>query len=45
VPIFTGQLGGLGSRSLGGIGAGDSRTFRFTASLPEGGDNAAASST
>jgi hypothetical protein len=44
VPIFTGQLGGLGSRSLGGIGPGDSRTFRFTASLPDGGDNAYAGS-
>ena len=44
VPIFTGQLGGLGSRSLGSIGPGDSRTFRFTASLPEGGDNAYAGS-
>jgi spore coat-associated protein N len=44
VPIFTGQLGGLGSRSLGSIGPSDSRTFRFTASLPEGGDNAYAGS-
>jgi hypothetical protein len=34
VPIFTGQLGGPGSRSLGGIGARDSRTFRFTARYP-----------
>jgi hypothetical protein len=44
VPIFTGQLGRPGSRSLGGIGARDSRTFRFTASLPEGGGNAYAGS-
>jgi hypothetical protein len=34
----------LGSRSLGAIGPGDSRTFRFTASLPEGGNNAYAGS-
>jgi hypothetical protein len=37
VPIFTGRLGGLGSRALGSIGPGDTRTFKFTASLPEGG--------
>lgn len=37
VPIFTGQLGGLGSRALGSIGPREARTFRFTASLPDGG--------
>jgi spore coat-associated protein N len=37
VPIFTGQLGGLGSRPLGSIGPGETRTFRFTVSLPDGG--------
>jgi hypothetical protein len=37
VPIFTGQLGGLGSRALGSIGPQEARTFRFTASLPDGG--------
>src|SRR5919201_885195 len=37
VPIFTGRLGGLGSRPLGGIGPDERRTFRFTASLPDGG--------
>jgi hypothetical protein len=37
VPIFTGRLGGLGSRPLGSIGPGESRTFQFTASLPDGG--------
>ena len=37
IPIFTGRLGGLGSRALGSIGPGESRTFKFTASLPDGG--------
>jgi len=37
VPIFAGQLGGLGSRQLGAIGPSEARTFRFTASLPDGG--------
>jgi hypothetical protein len=37
VPVFTGRLGGLGSRSLGSIGPGETRTFRFTASLLDGG--------
>jgi len=37
VPIFTGRLAGLGSRSLGAVGPGASRTFRFTATLPDGG--------
>jgi hypothetical protein len=37
IPIFAGRLGGLGSRQLGAIGPGEGRTFRFTASLPDGG--------
>jgi spore coat-associated protein N len=37
IPIFHGTLGGFGSRPLGAIGPGESRTFRFTASLPDGG--------
>lgn len=37
VPIFTGRLAGFGSRSLGAIGPGGSRSFRFTAVLPDGG--------
>ena len=37
VPIFTGRLAGFGSRSLGAIGPGESRTFQFAASLPDGG--------
>src|SRR5919205_1246930 len=36
VPIFTGQLGGVGNRPLGSIGPGEARTFEFTASLPDG---------
>jgi len=43
IPIFSGQLGGLGSRPLGAIGPGEARTFRFTASLPDM-DNAFAGS-
>ena len=43
IPVFTGQLGGLGSRPLGAIGPGEARTFRFTASLPDM-DNAFAGS-
>ncbi|HEX6653256.1 MAG TPA: hypothetical protein VF072_10965 [Thermoleophilaceae bacterium] len=35
IPVFSGQLGGLGSRPLGAIGARETRTFRFTASLPD----------
>jgi hypothetical protein len=35
IPVFSGQLGGLGSRPLGAIGPGETRTFRFTASLPD----------
>jgi spore coat-associated protein N len=43
IPVFSGQLGGLGSRPLGAIGPGEARTFRFTASLPDM-DNAFAGS-
>jgi spore coat-associated protein N len=43
IPVFSGQLGGLGSRPLGAIGPGEGRTFRFTASLPDM-DNAFAGS-
>ncbi len=35
IPVFAGQLGGLGSRPLGAIGPGEARTFRLTASLPD----------
>src|SRR5215210_1615573 len=52
VPVFAGQFASVGTRSLGAIGAGESRTLRFTASLPDtgtppsatGGDNAFAGS-
>jgi hypothetical protein len=37
VPVFTGRLAGFGSRSLGALGPAESRTFRFTATLPDGG--------
>jgi hypothetical protein len=37
IPIFAGRLGGLGARTLGAIGPSQARTFRFTASLPNGG--------
>jgi hypothetical protein len=37
VPVFSGQLGALQSRALGSIAPGQSRTYRFTASLPDGG--------
>ncbi len=37
IPVFSGQLGGLGTRPLGNIGAGGSRTYRFTATLPNTG--------
>jgi spore coat-associated protein N len=43
IPVFSGQLGGLGSRPLGAIGPGESRTLRFTATLPDT-DNAFAGS-
>jgi len=52
IPIFAGQLGALQSRGLGSIAPGEARTYRFTASLPDGcappsptgGDNAYAGS-
>lgn len=37
VPVFAGQLGALQSRALGNIAPGEARTYRFTASLPDGG--------
>jgi hypothetical protein len=37
VPVFSGQLGTLQSRALGNIVPGEVRTYRFTASLPDGG--------
>jgi spore coat-associated protein N len=37
VPVFSGQLGTLQSRALGNIAPGEVRTYRFTASLPDGG--------
>jgi hypothetical protein len=48
VPLFAGKLGLLNAQSIGAIGPGASRTFRFRASLPDtgippsptGGDNA-----
>jgi spore coat-associated protein N len=43
IPVFSGRLGGLGGRPLGAIGPGATRTFRFTASLPDM-DNAFAGS-
>jgi hypothetical protein len=43
IPVFSGRLGALGSRPLGAIGPGETRTFRFTASLPDM-DNAFAGS-
>ena len=52
VPVFAGQLATVGNRALGQIAAGEERTFKFTASLPDtgvppsptGGDNAYAGS-
>jgi spore coat-associated protein N len=37
VPVFAGQLSGFQNRSLGTIAPGEARTYRFTASLPDGG--------
>jgi hypothetical protein len=37
IPVFSGRLGGLGTRPLGSIGSGVSRTYRFTATLPNTG--------
>jgi spore coat-associated protein N len=38
IPVFAGQLSALGSRPLGAIGPNESRTFRFTATLPDTGN-------
>ena len=37
IPVFSGSLGGVGTRPLGSIAAGEARTYRFTASLPNTG--------
>ena len=37
VPVFAGQLGTFQNRALGSIAPGEARTYRFTASLPDGG--------
>ena len=37
VPVFAGQLAALQSSALGSIAPGEARTYRFTASLPDGG--------
>ncbi len=37
VPVFAGQLATLQSSALGSIAPGEARTYRFTASLPDGG--------
>jgi hypothetical protein len=37
VPVFAGQLASLQSKSLGSLASGQARTYRFTASLPDGG--------
>lgn len=37
IPVFAGQLSALRSRALGSIAPGVARTYRFTASLPDGG--------
>lgn len=38
IPVFAGQIGALGNRTLGSIAPGEVRAYRFTASLPDGGD-------
>jgi spore coat-associated protein N len=38
IPVFAGPLKALASRPLGAIGPGESRTFRFTATLPDSGN-------
>jgi spore coat-associated protein N len=35
--VYSGVLSGLGSRQLGTLAAGESRSYRFTASFPDGG--------
>ena len=37
IPVFAGQLGALQTKALGSIAPGEARTYRFTASLPDGG--------
>jgi hypothetical protein len=37
MPVFAGQLGSFQGHSLGSIAPGEARTYRFTASLPDGG--------
>ena len=37
VPVFAGQLASLQSSALGSIAPGEARTYRFIASLPDGG--------
>jgi hypothetical protein len=37
-PVYSGTLAGLANRSLGRFQPGESRTYRFTARLPDGGD-------
>ena len=37
VPVFAGQLASLQNSALGKIAPGEARTYRFTASLPDGG--------
>jgi hypothetical protein len=37
VPVFAGQLGSFQNQGLGSIAPGEARTYRFTASLPDGG--------
>ncbi|MGH2761445.1 MAG: hypothetical protein ACRDLD_02505, partial [Thermoleophilaceae bacterium] len=35
--LYAGTLSGLGSRALGTLGAGQTRSYRFTVSFPDGG--------
>jgi hypothetical protein len=37
VPVFTGPLGSFQNQALGSIAPGEARTYRFSASLPDGG--------
>jgi hypothetical protein len=37
VPVFAGQLASLQTSALGSLAPGEARTYRFTASLPDGG--------
>jgi hypothetical protein len=40
--VYSGPFAGLGSRDLGALGPGEARTYRFTATLPDGGVPASA---